>query len=592
MGKNIRSIKYDSTRRRFILNGIKGFAASGLLANNLLGENVKPQNKESRVLFYKPALLGNKEKPYSGWSNSIVYWKEKFIMAVPLRPISKIAEQNERKLDGWGFSIATSDDGVVWTEKDEFVCSLEHGVPGFCLFRGNEHFVLNITVRNRRIDREEYPVITEQYRSLNLSEWEYMGENYDTRPDKRWYEGRWDELVILQDGKEFVGYITSEPKKAKDSDSLGMLWSKDGIKWKPIPPPVIDWGKYPSQHMEVSFCEKIGNTYFLGMGARCYLGNYGYSTMVFRSKSAYGPFSPVVQGFRLCGHRSRDLYYLPKTFRRNGEILVSNWITPSYDKSFKGGAAMGYSTRISSLKKMDINDDGVLQLQYWGGNEKAKGKSINIDLSKTDICHPEDEYVDRKFYEKTTLGNNALRLKAGRDGMIVIPAVTLPIKKGIIIELKVKVKELRGHLSSHWHPAAGGLFFENEEGSGRIIQFETLGVTRIGRYEYASRPSFSDKEYEHAYFNLKKRNGPFVGLSKFYEEDSIGEGGYSAHIGARNERIHSIRVHLVDGVLEYYLDDCYVQTDVTGQLTGKVGFYGYCGEVEFLDVRMWDLLKV
>jgi hypothetical protein len=253
-------------------------------------------DRATSTLFYQPSLLKDQSQRFSAWSHSIAFSNGKFVNAVAVK------EFIDQPTD-MGLAIFESDDGVHWRETAPFACPLPRAVPGYCWRWDGEAFVYFITEGNTGPDRKEYPAVVRQHRSVDLKNWEFMGDEFTTRPDNRWYRCRWDELVILEDGENFYGYITSEPRPELARDSMGMLQSADGLRWEVLPPPVFEWDGLPPQQMEVCLCEKIGDRYYLGMGSRSYMGHLGFSVVMFVSDSPTGPFRPDKEAFRLCGNK-------------------------------------------------------------------------------------------------------------------------------------------------------------------------------------------------------------------------------------------------------------------------------------------------
>ena len=529
-------------------------------------------------------MLNDPGKRYSAWSHSITAQGNRLVNAVAVQ----LFGENNSKQTPLGLAIAVSEDGVHWEEILPNVCPVEGGHAGYCIRWTGSDFIYYSSEQNRGLDRPEYPVIIRQYSSHDLENWEFMGDEFNTWPEKQWYRVRWDELVILEDDYAFYGYVTSECHPQFATDSLGMLKSDDGIKWEVIPPPVIDWEDLPPQHMEVCLCEKIGGHYYLGMGARCYMGNLGFSVMIFVSDSPTGPFRPDKEAFRLCGNTTRDTNWLAKTFHWKGEILLSNWITTEIDKSFPGIFGNGRSLWVGPLKKLIADPDRHLQIAWWSGNEKARGKMISVDLSDTDHLHPAIEYQDPlSVMEIEPPG--AIHLSAGRDGAIAMLPGAFDLENGLILEGAVKASEPRGHIGTHWHAAAAGFFFEQSEGNGMLVQLETLGLTRIGIFEYADNPRFEADEFSVAAHGNMNRGGPYLGISRFNEEDVIGPLGYAPPCGIKNDSLHSFRLLVKKGMFELYLNDLLVQTYITGKTTGRLGLFAKSGKAVFENIQIWSI---
>lgn len=50
-----------------------------------------------------------------------------------------------------------------------------------------------------------------------------------------------------------------------------------------------------------------------------------------------------------------------------------------------------------------------------------------------------------------------------------------------------------------------------------------------------------------------------------------------------------VRLLIKHGIWELYLDDLYVQTYITGTSNGQLGFFAKSGDVEFTDLRCWEM---
>jgi len=530
--------------------------------------------------YFLPSVLRENERRGVAWTDSITVRDGELIRAVAVyKAKSKDAIFEKGPM---GFSIAKSTDGVHWQELEGFTCQLEHGVPGFCMRWTGHEFVIYVTEDNPASPKD-HPLVVKQYRSLDLRSWVFMGEDYTTTDDRRWYRCRWDELVILPDGDRFYGYITSEPHARVAVDSLGMLESADGLRWTVIKPPVIEWGDLPSQQMEVGFCEKIDGRYYLGMGARCYLGSLGYSMVTFIADSPAGPFRPDREAFRLCGTTSRDVTWLGKSFLWNDERLFNIWVT-------KEPGQQSWSS--CPLKKLRTDGQGHLRLHWWTGNEKFKTSSLPANWQDADFVHPATPYRGKKF-SLSSAGLNDLTLQAGPDGAVALMPTRFDLQKGLIIEGTLRANEsseLDDPWRSHWHAAAAGFFLEESAGKGLLMQFETLGLTRTGLFEYRAAPAFSANDMGNAAEFIRDRHGgPYLGLSRFEQEDVVGPFGYATPCGIRNGKTHRFRLMVSSGIIELYLDDFFVQTYLTGKTSGKVGLFGKSGKATFSDLSAWSM---
>ena len=340
--------------------------------------------------------------------------------------------------------------------------------------------------------------------------------------------------------------------------------------------------------MEVSFCEKINGRYYLGMGSRSYLGHLGYSVMMFMSDSPTGPFHPDKEAFRLTGNTTRDTNWLGKTLHWNDEILLGNWITTTCDRSFPGIFANGQSLWIGPLKKLATDASGHLRLAWWPGNEAAKGSPLPIDVRQAEFAHPTPKYRASRS-TMTAASGVAVSMSASHDGTLAMLPGKFDFARGLLIEGTLKAVEPRDRIGTHWHAAAAGFFFEQSPGKGMLVELETLGLTRIGPFEYRPEPAFAADEFRLAAFGNSQRGGPYLGLSRFTQEDVVGPLGYAPPCGIRNANTHRFRLLIKHGIWELYLDDRYVQTYITGPASGRIGLFAKSGIVEFAELRSWAM---
>lgn len=577
-------------RRKFITTSsiaatAAGFLPGTILASGLRKNNIPGSNEETYTLFYQPSKLWkDRSQRFSAWSHSITVKDGQLVNAVSIRQF----DTNRNIVSPLGLAIAVSDDGVHWREIIDHTCPLEMGLAGYCVRWTGKEFVYFSSERNQGNDRKEYPVVLRQYSSADLKNWQFMGDEYTTRPEEQWYRVRWDELVILEEAGLFYGYITSEPRPEFATDSMGMLKSTDGVKWEVLPPPQFEWRDLPRQHMEVCFCEKIGGKYYLGMGSRAYMGHLGFSVLTFVSDKPTGPFRPDKEALRLCGNTTRDTNWLAKTFHLKEEILLSNWITTTLDKSFPGIFGNGQSIWIGPLKKLVTGTDGHLRIAWWPGNDAARESEVQPDIQNAIFEHPSPAY--RKELSAVAYQNSSsILLKAGHDGTIAMIPTKFDFNNGILLEGNLKAIEPHGHITTHWHPAAAGFFFEEGKGKGMLVQMETLGLTRIGMFEYKPEPAFDAFEYSIASWGNTGRGGSYFGLSRFVQEDVIGPIGYAPPCGVTKNIPHKFRLLVKRGMFEIYIDDLYVQTYITGEASGRLGLFAKSGTIEFNDLKIWAM---
>ncbi len=385
--------------------------------------------------------------------------------------------------------IAVSEDGVHWRFLAREVVPIAGAHAGFGVVRVGERIFYYPTCST-----PEQGVHFKVYASRDFLHWEPLGDRYDVAPDRAIYHERWDELMVLKeregDRDVIYGYISSEVREDVGPPGAGMVRSYDGLTWEVLPPATIDWGEVPAQHMEVNFCERIGDKVYLSMSGRMYLDSYGYSLYTFVGDSPYGPFRPDLPMFRLAGTSRHDVTWLGHTFRTPDDLLVALWLSARQTPEIPS-----YNFGIGPLKRLSC-EDGHLRLRYWPQNEKAKGDRVPLPPEGLRWVHPAASL--RTERDTLALDQDAVAISAGRDGALVLIDHRFDPDRGFVIEGRVTAWENRGHIASHQHAAAAGLFLESRPGEGRAIIPDTLGVTRTGDLAYADHRITDVDVYAHA----------------------------------------------------------------------------------------------
>jgi hypothetical protein len=198
--------------------------------------------------------------------------------------------------------------------------------------------------------------------STDLIHWRWLERaQYGFVPDSRFYEpgGAWDCIsAIPRPGGGLFGYWTATPK-AETGGTVGFGQSLDGVRWEALPPP-----KTPGVvRGEIGGVEKIGGKFYMMQGH-----DFVMRTLI--ADQPQGPFLPARKNFRLLsGHT-----YFTRFLRTPHGLLVNH-----HASSFK--PAPGFGDRqvyFSPLKSAVVDDEGVLRLGWWKGNERMKHEPIEV----------------------------------------------------------------------------------------------------------------------------------------------------------------------------------------------------------------------
>ena len=185
-------------------------------------------------------------------------------------------------------------------------------------------------------------------------------------PDSRWYEpgGAWDCIsAIPRPGGGLYGYWTATPK-AETGGTVGFGQSPDGVRWEALPPP-----KTPGVVQgEIGGVEKIGGKFYMMQGH-----DFVMRTLI--ADQPQGPFLPARKNFRLLsGHT-----YFTRFLRTPHSLLVNHHASSSKPAPGFGGRQVYFSP----LKSAVVDDEGVLRLGWWKGNEKLKHVPIEVTSPNT-----------------------------------------------------------------------------------------------------------------------------------------------------------------------------------------------------------------
>ncbi|TVR46300.1 MAG: hypothetical protein EA425_17355 [Puniceicoccaceae bacterium] len=478
--------------------------------------------------------------------------------------------------------IAESEDGVSWRFLGRDLIPIPGAHAGFGIKRIGERIFYYPTCSNR-----EKGVHFKIYASTDWQHWEHLGDDADVVPDRRFYADRWDEMHVLterEEGREvYYGYISSEVREDVGPPACGLLRSSDGVSWEVLPPPVIEWGDLPAQHMELNFCEKIGGRYYLGLSGRFYLGSLGYSLFIFTGDSPRGPFRPDRERFRLTGTSRHNVTWLGHTIESPDGMLLALWQSCRQPHDLPSD-----TFAIGPLKRLVAENDH-LRLKYWKTNDKARGPAIGIDPAGMRLTHPAEAVRTERDNWKTEGGG--VTLSASRDGCLVMLGERLDAAKGFMLTGDLTVEENRGRIASHQHAAAAGFYLAGGASTGRALLLETLGLTRIGTLEFADRRISEFDPYAGAGKELTRgRSGPLQGTTRFTEEDAFGPIGQAGPSGVRHGRRHAFRLIARGHYFELYLDEDYVQTFFLPEaFRGQVGLVAFDGRARYANLRAWEL---
>ena len=325
--------------------------------------------------------------------------------------------------------VATSKDGVRWQWLAQCVHMDDKGEGALGKYgMGTGHtwkspsfaqdgkFLSNFTVSgDERNGISSYIRFVE---SVDLIEWRHLGIEF--RPDPRWYKEdyRWDCIKSMpRPGGGYYGYWTAAPKDGRVSFGFGE--TDDGVHWRALPPPVLDWGGRASQQeVEVGGVEKIGVLYYALLTAFTRSKNE-YQVTTFVADQPEGPFRAAAKNF----HPIPGLHqaWFPGFFPSPDGMLVSHFVLSATEQE-KGRR----ETYMAPLKRAHVDREGTLRFAWWQGNEALKGDPLGTRLKREE--RPESPLP--------ALFNQRFDLRRGTilEGVVEFPESPAAPVPGLLIE--------------------------------------------------------------------------------------------------------------------------------------------------------------
>ena len=345
-----------------------------------------------------------------------------------------------------GFSVATSEDGVHW-EMNGTPIRTPKGIQGGLgtgytwkspKFLQDSTFYCNFTVdarpQNGGTDESSYIRFAE---SRDLLNWEILEPEF--RPDPRWYKEdyRWDCIKsIPREGGGYYGYWTAAPLERL---GFGFGETDDGIHWRALPPPILEWGSYPvPEEVEVGGVGRIGDKYYALLTAFT-RSKKDFNVVTFTADSPAGPFTAAPENFYVLPGLNHT--WFPGFFPSPEGLLVTH-----FSLTTRKTGRMPVCTA-APLKRALVDRDGALRLAWWEGNQSLKGIQKDVEFS---------------------------RKKVRNNNRPAFPDETFDIQRGTILEGDVK-------FSGNAKDEFPGICFETTEGDYYAILLISSSATAGGK---------------------------------------------------------------------------------------------------------------
>jgi hypothetical protein len=356
-----------------------------------------------------------------------------------------------------GLGIATSPDAVHFTDHGPIIHKADDAVwlgTGMTWEVGGKYY-LNFS--EFRYGRQEINFAE----SDDLLHWRRLPyDEHVCRLDPHWYAEdptlspqRWDCIWVLPEegGNGYVGYLTAVASKGPKGlcGTAGFVTSLDGKHFKAAPP-VIETGFW-GDGVEVGAVEKISPRYYMLLGVfHAPLGARHLSRLpagecgmyVASSAAQSGPFRLHVKQPLLLGSSPSVFTYFARFYRLGEEVLV-NHHTVARTTPHTGMNA-GPDVMFAPLKKAYVDEEGILSLRWWPGNEALKGRRIPVSM---------DGCSYSRGVESAQATTRELLMAAPANGFVYLPN-HFDIEKGVLMEATLSISNSTGPLSST------GLFIE------------------------------------------------------------------------------------------------------------------------------------
>ena len=384
--------------------------------------------------------------------------------------------------------------------------------------------------------------------STDLINWNKLGDDYAFNIDDRWYRkggseidtknqnGRWDCITTIPrpEGGRY-GYWTADLQPSIAQFGFGFGVTEDGIKWKALEPPKIDWESHqyskPKWSMEIIGIEKIGKYYYgiihIGEAANC----------TFMSTEPQGPFWPAKKNFFLLAGSCTNCVRFYQT--PDGPLLYYN----CWDQHFK-------ESYFAPLKKPVIDSEGILRLGWWDGNNKLKDKEMEIKVAVDPETANDSKItmLDNKF---DTDSGIILEGKLDFSGCDIFKNNKVDILSD---EDKDSLKNESANLLKDGNLT--GIYIEYGDNVGTAFLIDAKGISKYGSV---------------------KSNG-----------SGFSCGGYINRETTFNSPVR-FRLLLKEALLELYLDDILIQAHtMLKTATGKIGIITNKNKVILKGLRVWE----
>lgn len=452
-----------------------------------------------------------------------------------------------------GLGVATSPDGVHFSDHGPIIRKSDEAVwlgTGMT-WEVNGKYYLNFS--EFRAGRQEVNFAE----SDDLLHWRRLTyEEYVCRLDPSWYAEdptlspqRWDCIWVLpaENGPGFIGYLTAVASEGPKGlcGTVGFVTSPDGKHFR-AEPPVIESGFW-GDGLEVGAVERENGRYYMLLGVfHAPLGGRSLGRLpggecgmyVATSTAARGPFRIQPGQPLLLGSSPSVFTYFARFYRLKGELLVNHHTVARTTPHV--GMNAGPDVMFAPLKKTHIDQNGILSLRWWAGNEALKGQPLAVHL---------EECSYSRALVSSQAEDDHLTFSAFANAFAYLPTY-FNIERGVVLEARVTLLESNGPLSSV------GLFIEGQPaGTGSLALTQSNGWLTVGAWNGYNFKAEDSKPF------------PF-----------------------QPGRTENWRILLRGPYLEIYLDDVHIQSyTINHRAGGRLGWVVEAGAARIQAQQAWEM---
>jgi hypothetical protein len=190
-----------------------------------------------------------------------------------------------------------------------------------------------------------------------------------------------------------------------------------------------------------------------------------------------GPFTLNSHQPLLLGSSPSVYTYFARFYRLGEEILVNHHTISRSPSNVEFNA--GPDVMFAPLKKAHVDEEGILSLRWWPGNEALKHRPLALSFSDSELS---------RGISDCTLDDdgNRLEISAPANGFAYFPT-HFNLTRGVVLEGKLTLSRSTGPLSS-----VGLLIESQQQQTGSLVFLQSDGRLTVGPFNgYSFKPEDS-----------------------------------------------------------------------------------------------------